>query len=347
MSNNNELRYELNRLHNNSSSTSGSINNSNSSYRNVNYNVFGSDPFFSSNDTIFNDLIDNKTVLQRIRNLSNNRNIGSSSNIVKPSAVRPVSSISTCTTVQSNTTKPMSLTMTPPRLVRQTAQPQTHTQPQPQSSSSSSSKQRPSWLSGLKQQIDLCDVIVANETKKEAEEMKLVKPVIKVTKPLVNNNKQVVNQPIVRSSTVDKSSQCTALIPYSSNKLTLPVAKQSNEIDVLNNVNINENNAQYNISMNVPGVDKKQLSTVIWASSGQPRISISASNDQLNKYNSTHNKAVRRLQRICSHVTHTFCIPDDVELNKIRAKHDNSKLIVTLPKIQKQRLGVPRTITIQ
>ena len=284
-----ELRAELNRLHSNESCS-------------PQYDIFGSDPFFMCNDTIYDEL-NSKALLQRLR--SHTHNAQQKSKLVNAPKQHPGA----------------------PQVARRVA-------PAAKSISSASmnpSEHRPaSWL--LKREMDQCDQIVANETRKQQLEARRSNITYDSNKPVVNK------QSISRLSTPPASkslSTCTAVS-------TAVVPRYS--VSVPMDVQINENKSQYSVAMHTPGVNKKQLSMVLWSNKQGPQLSISSTNDTINQSTST---AFSRLQRVCSHITHTFVLPDDCDIHAITAKHENDKLSVTLPKIKKPVLQQSKSITIQ
>tara|TARA_Y100001968_G_C19261443_1_gene669473 strand:- start:527 stop:940 length:414 start_codon:yes stop_codon:yes gene_type:complete len=90
------------------------------------------------------------------------------------------------------------------------------------------------------------------------------------------------------------------------------------------NVLIDENEKSYFLSLEMPGIDKSDINITL----DDGFINISAERKS-NKDSSMYSEI-----RDCSYLR-SFCIPDDAQTNKIKAKSVNGMLELEIPKLKK------------
>lgn len=88
---------------------------------------------------------------------------------------------------------------------------------------------------------------------------------------------------------------------------------------------ITENEKAYTISIDMPGVDKKEINLEV---SGN-RIMVSGERKD-------ERKIKEKSERSYSSYQQSFSLPDDADLNKIQAESENGVLKITVPKTEKK-----------
>ena len=92
-------------------------------------------------------------------------------------------------------------------------------------------------------------------------------------------------------------------------------------------VSISENDKLYTVTMDIPGVDKKDVNIEVEGSC----LTVSGKRDEKNE----KDMSLYYSQTRYGNFSRTFNLPEEIGVEKISAKYKNGTLILTLPKMEK------------
>ena len=92
-------------------------------------------------------------------------------------------------------------------------------------------------------------------------------------------------------------------------------------------VSISENDKLYTVTMDMPGVDKKDVNIEVEGSC----LTVSGKRDEKNE----KDMSLYYSQTRYGNFSRTFNLPEEIGVEKISAKYKNGTLILTLPKMEK------------
>jgi HSP20 family protein len=104
-------------------------------------------------------------------------------------------------------------------------------------------------------------------------------------------------------------------------------------------VNILENDDEYVIEVAAPGLEKKDFKIDL-----ENNI-LTVSSEKEDKSEDKNDKTIRKEFRYSS-FSRTFTLPETIDSDKIRAKHKDGVLAVSIPKRETARIKPPRQIAI-
>ena len=92
-------------------------------------------------------------------------------------------------------------------------------------------------------------------------------------------------------------------------------------------VSISENDKLYTVTMDIPGVDKKDVNIEVEGSC----LTVSGKRDEKNE----KDMSLYYSQTRYGNFSRTFNLPEEIGVEKISAKYKNGTLVLTLPKMEK------------
>ena len=99
-------------------------------------------------------------------------------------------------------------------------------------------------------------------------------------------------------------------------------------------VNIRDNSDDYCLSLEMPGIDKKNI--IITANDGIINIETQIKEDDQKENNSFYSEIER------FNYSRSFYIPDDANIDKIKAKSSNGILDISIPKLKKVKKDIKK-----
>tara|TARA_B100001540_G_C15627111_1_gene560392 strand:+ start:354 stop:773 length:420 start_codon:yes stop_codon:yes gene_type:complete len=99
-------------------------------------------------------------------------------------------------------------------------------------------------------------------------------------------------------------------------------------------VNIKDNSNDYCLSLEMPGIDKKNI--IITANDGIINIETQIKEDDQKENNSFYSEIER------FNYSRSFYIPDDANIDKIKAKSSNGILDISIPKLKKVKKDIKK-----
>ena len=99
-------------------------------------------------------------------------------------------------------------------------------------------------------------------------------------------------------------------------------------------VNIRDNSNDYCLSLEMPGIDKKNI--IITANDGIINIETQIKEDDQKENNSFYSEIER------FNYSRSFYIPDDANIDKIKAKSSNGILDISIPKLKKVKKDIKK-----
>ena len=99
-------------------------------------------------------------------------------------------------------------------------------------------------------------------------------------------------------------------------------------------VNIKDNSNDYCLSLEMPGIDKKNI--IITANDGIINIETQIKEDDGKENNSFYSEIER------FNYSRSFYIPDDANIDKIKAKSSNGMLDISIPKLSKVKKDIKK-----
>lgn len=107
-------------------------------------------------------------------------------------------------------------------------------------------------------------------------------------------------------------------------------------------MDVTETPSEIDIHMDIPGVDKNDISITIHKHN---ELVISAHKQSYHKENG---KNYKRMERFNGNVTRTLTLPEYADMDKMEAQYDNGVLFVKIPKIHKDLIEeCPKVINIK